>query len=302
MLALLTVLAAAFPVGVCYAARWWLGRDRLQPIWIFPALVVAGGLGGLVFGLWLSPNLEPWFLAIGWDVEGPLFRDAIVVPLAEEIGKTLVLLAFLPTRWFRSAVDGLVYGFAAGCGFAVVEDLLYFLSALTREGEEGFFAAIAVRLPSALLVHGGATAVVGVYLGAARWERRALVVFAALPAALFVATAIHGGWNALVVSGSAVGALAVLPGIGLVLVALGWASARLEAREVRLELANELLRGTVTEDDVRAALDMRRRRRDHGAMAVRVLALAFALRRMRTEGRSGTELERLREALRARRT
>jgi hypothetical protein len=224
----------------------------------------------------------------------------------------MVLLAFLATRWYRSAVDGLLYGFAAGSGYAVVENLVYFLAALSREGDLGWLSSVAVRLPSALIVHGGSTALVGAYLGAARWERRALVVFAALPAALFVATGIHGGWNALVEiarrEGSLVhgiAALLLLPLVAGGLLTLLWKSLRDEAADIRAELRPELSSGLLSESEIQGILSYRARRRrpfstrsPDWALASAAIALAFALRRWRLEGRGGEGVERCRDEVR----
>ena len=51
--------AALIPVVICYLARWYLDRGRTEPPWIFPALSVLGGLGG-VFALYVGPELEQW--------------------------------------------------------------------------------------------------------------------------------------------------------------------------------------------------------------------------------------------------
>jgi RsiW-degrading membrane proteinase PrsW (M82 family) len=306
----LSILVAAAPILVCYAARWWLGREGLQPLWIFPSLVGAGGLGGFLFGAVLSPHLEPWFFSLEVDLR--TLVNALVVPVAEEIGKGLVLLVFLATRWYRSAVDGLLYGFAAGSGYAMVENLVHFLAALSVEGERAWLSSVAVRLPSALIVHGGSTAIVGAYLGAARWERRALVVFAALPAALFVATGIHGGWNALIEVARQEGSLAhgiaalmLLPVSAGGLWVLLWKSLRDEEADLRAELGAEMRAGLLSESEIQAIVSHRARRRrpfstrsPDRALSSAAVALAFALRRLRLEGRGKDDVERCREEIR----
>src|SRR2546422_662566 len=95
----LSLLLSAVPIAACYALRWWLRRERLQPVWTIPTLVVAGGAGGLFFGLAVSPFFEPWLMTLGME---HTLVAGFAVPLAEEIGKGLGLLLLLATRWFRS--------------------------------------------------------------------------------------------------------------------------------------------------------------------------------------------------------
>ena len=83
----------------------------------------------------------------------------------------MVLLPLLMTRFFRSPVDGF-YGFAAGSGFAVCENFMYFMTAYQMEGGGGLVLSILTRLGPSSVIHGGATAIVGAYLGAATWSRR----------------------------------------------------------------------------------------------------------------------------------
>lgn len=313
MIVALSILLAAVPLAFCYAARAFLGRDRLQPVWLFPVLLLAGAAGGVLFGAVLSPNLGVWFAGLFALGDARLVNAAVVVPLAEEIGKGLVLLAFLPTRWYRSPVDGLLYGLAAGAGFAMVENVLSFLVAYEFGGPEGWANTVLVRLPAALLVHGGGTAVIGLYLGAARWAQTRLVVFGALPAALFFAGSIHGGWNLLVELGGARDGHGYLVAAGCLLMVvtgvLGAAlalSLRVEAADLRSELAGEVAAGLVDRTDVHALTlhrTVRRRRRGEDraqaeAVERTLVALAFALRRLRLEHRGASDVERLRERVR----
>jgi RsiW-degrading membrane proteinase PrsW (M82 family) len=301
----LSLLVAVLPIAACYLLRWWLGRDRLQPIWIFPMLVLAGGLGGLLFGWVLSHELEAWFSPFALDRQ--ILGRAVVGPLAEEVGKGLVLLVFLATRWYRSPVDGLLYGLSAGTGYAVVENLLTFLLAYSEGGGSHWLDSVLVRLPAGLVIHGGATALVGAYLGAARWERRPLIVFASLPAALFMATAVHGGWNALVhLAGAprgeahAAGAMGLLAAVGIGFALLLYASLRQEAADVREELAAEVAEGRLSERVAALVADPRGRRAPgQRALATAAIALAFARRRARIEERGAEDVERWRAAVRA---
>ena len=67
---------------------------------------------------------------------------------------------------FREIEDGIVYGAAAGLGFAAAENLLYEGNAYLTNGAEAFIATAIVRSLSSALLHASASSVFG--LGIAR--------------------------------------------------------------------------------------------------------------------------------------
>lgn len=95
----------------------------------------------------------------------------LVAPILEEILKSLLLIYFVRQPDFTYFVDGAIYGFAAGIAFAVVENLLY-LSQVPPTAASGANIALAVtRAFSTSLMHGSASALVGVALGRFRFGR-----------------------------------------------------------------------------------------------------------------------------------
>jgi RsiW-degrading membrane proteinase PrsW (M82 family) len=87
-------------------------------------------------------------------------------PVAEEILKALILIYLVRRSNFTYFVDGAIYGFAAGIGFAVIENWSYVAS----YGEAGLGVAIG-RVLSTNLVHGTASALVGITLGYSRFQK-----------------------------------------------------------------------------------------------------------------------------------
>jgi len=118
---LFSVVFALVPAALCYLARWWLDRGELEPPWIFPVLMVLGGASGALFAVYGHAEVAALVSSLyGGEVPAePLFVTTVITPAAEELGKAFVLLPFVLThRWYRGPVDGLLYGFAAGAGFA----------------------------------------------------------------------------------------------------------------------------------------------------------------------------------------
>jgi RsiW-degrading membrane proteinase PrsW (M82 family) len=93
------------------------------------------------------------------------FLGAVVVaPIVEEAAKAMGVVFVV--GYCARAEDGLVYGVAAGLGFAATENLLYEVSAL-QVGLIVYFATAIIRTISSTLLHASATGVTGLGLGKA---------------------------------------------------------------------------------------------------------------------------------------
>lgn len=94
-----------------------------------------------------------------------LILNLIVVSVVEEVLKFLsVRLTVYNSERFNEISDGIVYMVTAAFGFAAFENFLYFLNF----GNEVIF----VRSLFTPLFHASASAVVGHYLGLAKWDKK----------------------------------------------------------------------------------------------------------------------------------
>ncbi len=126
----------------------------------------------------------------------------VIAPISEEILKALILLYLVRRVDFTYFVDGAIYGFAIGIGFAIAENYQYLL------GAEGAVLITAVaRVISTNLMHATASALVGIALGFARFQRLGSAI-PILLAGWLLAMAVHMGFNNLVTAD--VGALLLL--------------------------------------------------------------------------------------------
>lgn len=82
-------------------------------------------------------------------------------PILEEYLKALILFYFIQQPRFHYFIDGAVYGFVAGIGFALSENLLYITNHL---GDSVLHLALS-RVFSAMLMHATASALVGISFG-----------------------------------------------------------------------------------------------------------------------------------------
>jgi len=119
----------------------------------------------------------------GWPLGG--------APLVEEAVKAAVVLSVLGFTEIRGVRAGIVIGALVGLGFAVTENLGYFLVARLQDGPAGLVRAIAIRGVVEGAVHPVLTASTGAGLGVAMARGRVL------PGVLGLAAAVgqHAVWN-----------------------------------------------------------------------------------------------------------
>lgn len=127
--------------------------------------VVVAVAGELVLMSLFSSNVERVYELLGKDPNlATLVLACVIAPLVEELAKSMGV--FRVRRRMSEIEDGIVYGAAAGLGFAATENLLYEGNAFMTGGTEAFLATAVVRILSSALLHASASSVFG--LGIAR--------------------------------------------------------------------------------------------------------------------------------------
>ncbi|MGH2945964.1 MAG: PrsW family intramembrane metalloprotease [Solirubrobacteraceae bacterium] len=157
---------------------------------VLPALAICFAVGGSI-GVAAASVLEYQTLR---DL-GAL--PMLAVGLIEESVKLAVPLWLLARKRFRAPADGVLFGVAAGMGFAALETMGYGLVALIQSGGR-IGAAEEVLLVRGLLSPVGHAAWTGLVC-AALWRARASIGLArpwvAVIAAFAVAVALHSLWD-----------------------------------------------------------------------------------------------------------
>lgn len=128
----------------------------------------------------------------------------LAAPLVEEILKSLVLFYFTRQPSFTYFVDGAVYGFAVGIGFAMVENFAY-VSATPS------LSLAIMRVFSTALMHAITSGIVGTALGGQRRTRAPFIPVIAVAGA----SLLHVGYNILVNTVSGGSLLVLAAGIGI---------------------------------------------------------------------------------------
>lgn len=192
MLVALSVPCAVLPVLAFLWLIWWMDRYDREPLWLFALAFLWGAIGGALLAFVTN------HAAAGVEAT----RLIQLAPLVEEPAKALVLLLIVTSRHFDNTTDGFVYGAAAGLGFGMTENLLYFTSAAQGGDVVAFALLVAMRSLYSALMHAAATSVVGASLGWVKF-RKSWTRWFALPAGMAVAIGIHALWNSLLAAGAA---------------------------------------------------------------------------------------------------
>ena len=251
---LISLIAAIVPTILYVLLFYWADRYEREPLWLLALAFVWGAVPAIVvsfLGEWLIGT--PFVSAPG-SAAAMLVEGSIVVPIVEETVKAVALLGIF--RWaykeFDNVLDGLVYGALIGFGFAMTENLLYFIGALSG-GLAELSTVIFLRSILFGMNHALYTSIVGIGFGLTRNRTdrtgRLLIPFGALLIAIFI----HGLHN-LGVAFTAVDPLSIifsiaLAAFGLILlittIGISWQQ---ERDMLQVELADEV-GVTMTEDE-----------------------------------------------------
>ena len=161
-------------------------------------LYKTGNLGNIIMALagggmayLLAYLINPWMRDHGLVSGDVMVR--FTAPVLEEILKGLVLLYLVRRASFTYFVDGAIYGFAAGVGFAIFENFEYI------HGNPSAALSLAVaRVLSTNLIHATGSGLIGIALGWARFDRSLARRVAVLVLGAGLAMGIHMGFNNIV--------------------------------------------------------------------------------------------------------
>lgn len=135
-------------------------------------------------------NIERVYEFFGENPSIPtLVAACVIAPIVEELTKALGVLKVKRRRMLVEIENGIVYGAAAGLGFAATENLLYESSAYLTDGVQAWADTAVLRSLSSALLHATASALVGLGIARSALQGKSWMPY------YLGAVVMHGGFN-----------------------------------------------------------------------------------------------------------
>lgn len=193
----LCAVIALVPLTLVLLGVRWVDRWEPEPRLALWFAFLWGAAGSVVIALLVDLGVQIAVYAAGRTSGSEFVGAAIQAPFVEEGAKGLgVLLIFwVARRSFDGPVDGVVYAAVVASGFAFVENIIYFGSALLEGGAGALAVTFFLRGILSPFAHVLFTACIGAAIGFAAHRS----VASAVPIMLLgfaLAMLLHGVWNA----------------------------------------------------------------------------------------------------------
>ncbi len=259
----LSIVAAVIPTLLYVGLIYWVDRYEKEPWWLLTTAFLWGAIPSILVALIFNSILSLPFYYLAGDVAGEALAASLIAPPVEETLKGIALLIIF-FRWrheIDSPLDGIIYGAIVGMGFAMVENVYYFINVYAESGVEAWGFNIFVRSIIFGLNHALFTSMTGLGIALARMSTNPLVHFTAPIAGWFTAMFLHFLHNVTVSTGSLLCFIALLfdwGGVVLTLVIIAWALWQ-EQQWIKNYLAEEVRLGIITLRQYENACSTRKR-------------------------------------------
>ncbi|MCE5259995.1 MAG: PrsW family intramembrane metalloprotease [Chloroflexi bacterium] len=147
-----------------------MDRYEKEPLPLFLAAFLWGAIPAVLASL-LAETVSA--LLGGGAQASEQLNTNIIAPVVEEAckGAALLLVFWLFRSEFDGVLDGIIYGSAIGFGFAMTENIIYYISAWSEGGLSSWTSLVLVRGVAFGLNHALYTAITGAALGYARLRK-----------------------------------------------------------------------------------------------------------------------------------
>jgi len=255
MVSLLVLVASAsaaiVPTGLYVLLVWWLDRYEKEPLRLLAAAFVWSALPAVLLAVAVETITGASIASLVTMSQGTteVLSASMIAPIVEETikgGALLGIMALFPSE-FDGLLDGIIYGSIVGLGFAMTENLFYFVSAWSEGGLGSWGIVVLGRALAFGFSHAMFTCLTGIGLGVGRTQRRVSVRWSLAAGGLGAAIAAHLLHNLFLAAGGLCIVSLLTDWVGLLLVgvvaALAW---RQERQWIRDELADEVRLGILT--------------------------------------------------------
>jgi len=166
---MISMLAAGIPTIVYVLVLWWCDRYEREPRRLLLSAFFWGALPAVFLAVVAEEvlGIPPGTLG---ELGSELVSSSFFAPIIEEVAKGVAVFGIflLFRREFDGVLDGIIYGATVGFGFAMTENMFYFLASLEESGVEGLTFLVLMRAVVFGLNHALFTSVFGASLGYAR--------------------------------------------------------------------------------------------------------------------------------------
>jgi RsiW-degrading membrane proteinase PrsW (M82 family) len=264
---LFSIVAAIIPTLFFVLIIYWFDHYEKEPVWLLTAAFLWGAVPSIIAAFVLNTGLGiPLYIILGPDL-ADVTAATLIAPPVEETLKGLVLVGIL-LLWrheLDSPLDGIIYGAMVGMGFAMVENVYYFLNVYAQGGVEEWGINIFIRAFIFGLNHALFTSLAGLGIAIARLSHRRSTRFAAPVLGWMGAIFVHFVHNLTASLAAAVGPLVCLVtlfnawgGVFLIVIIIFWAIIQ-EHRWIKKYLAEEVEQGLLSNDHYQNAYSGLRR-------------------------------------------
>jgi len=168
-IAIISLVAAALVPILLMLLSWYSDIYEREPLRMVTGMFMWGIISAFLT-FFISGTIMYLF---GKSAEGvpilfvSVFGSLLISPVIEEIIKAIGLSVMAQHHEFDDMMDGLIYGFAIGLGFAMMENWFYFITRVNplTVGLEAWISAILYRSFFNTIAHGCFTAFVGALVG-----------------------------------------------------------------------------------------------------------------------------------------
>lgn len=261
---LLSLLAAVIPAAFFVTLIYWADRYEKEPVWLLAAVFLWGAVPSVLIAYVFNTLLGlPVYWLVGEGAAADTISAAFIAPVVEETAKAFALLVIFLLRReeIDSWLDGIIYGAMVGLGFALVENVYYFLNQYQSGGLSAWGVNLFMRGVVFGLNHALFTSVTGLGLAVGYLSPNKLSRLVAPVAGWSAAVFLHFWHNLTVSLGGGFILAAILfdwGGVWLILGIMVWALVQ-EGRWLKQYLAEEVHLGTLTPLQYQVACSARQR-------------------------------------------
>ncbi|QDZ13477.1 PrsW family intramembrane metalloprotease [Humibacter ginsenosidimutans] len=189
----LSSLLALIPLAIVLLTATWIDAWEPEP-WAAKLFALLWGAAAAITIALLFDLGQHLFTTIPED---SMLSSVVRAPLVEESAKgaALLILVFAARRTFDGPIDGVVYAAFTAGGFAFVENIQYFATAIYEGGAGSAATVFVLRALFSPFAHVLFTSCTGVALGLAARRRGVWRILGAFVVGVACAAVLHAVWN-----------------------------------------------------------------------------------------------------------